>query len=154
MASDLDVTTAVWGTENVEPADNEVANPAYRTTVARDVGYVYYMPKFLLNDEGAGVFQVAGAGTGVTESYYSPTGLFAVYGKVYTSSETLGSARLKIDGTTLVDYVSGSGWSGTTITFVGTIAPTLRHWVGGVYDGHNSSGTWIMNSAYLFIAGI
>ncbi len=50
MATDLDVTTAAWGSENVEPESDTIANAAYRTQVARNTGVNYYFPKLVLQD--------------------------------------------------------------------------------------------------------
>lgn len=157
MATDLTVTTATFGTENVEPEDNTVANPAYRTTVARNTGFNYYFPKLMIHDRNYVVENTGGVwGTQVMSGFYSPVGKFAVYGKVYaTSAIGGGTVRIVLDGTTLLDAASASAWNGTTFTFVGTVEPTSRGWLAGIYyTMPNTSNDTSIGTASLYFAGI
>jgi len=157
MATDLDVTTATWGTENVEPEDNTVANPAYRTTVARNTGFNYYTPKLMIHDSNYVVESTGGAwGTQTMSEFYSPIGKFAVYGKVHTTSVTGGgTVRVILDGTKIFELASASLWAGTTITFSGTVEPTSRGWLAGIYYTMPiTSNDTSIGTASLYFAGI
>lgn len=147
MATDMDVTTATFGTANLllasgDPITDDTGS-AWGGQVAQNTGWLYYQPRTIFNSSFrfSALSEVWGYGT--AEGYvYLPAGTYSIYGAVSVtpaSGDTGQYGSLWWDGTTLATtedtLTTGSlcGWS------VGTSGWIACRLVGGIYDLHSAT---------------
>ena len=142
MASDLDVTTATWGTSNLIGTTGEVLPSTVQAQMANNEGYAFYQPRMIAAQEGT----VANPGALTSESHkaYMAEGTYTAWAAGYGdfSGANGGAVRIEADGTTIATgtdtewfygsaevIVTSTGWVGvrlmTDAPVSGTV--TLRH---------------------------
>ena len=150
MATDMDVTTATFGTAALllasgDPITDDTGS-AWGGQVAQNTGWLYYQPRTVFNASFtfSSLSEVWGYGT-AQASVYLPAGTYSVYGAAaVTPDEGLTDqyGSLSWDGTALVAtedaLTTGSlcGWS------VGTAGWGTCKLIGGIYDQGNERVAW------------
>ena len=145
MATDLDVTTAAWGSRNLLLASGDDISGAtgygWGTQVAQNTGWLYYQPRTVFNAAFtfSSLSEVWGYGTADAWVYLT-AGTYSVYGAVSVTpntGETGWYGSMWWDGTALVstaDTLTTGSLCGWTVGTSGWIHCRL---VGGIYDYHS-----------------
>jgi hypothetical protein len=114
MASDLDVTTAAWGSQNLLLASGDDISGAtgygWGTQVAQNTGWLYYQPR-PMHAETSPTIAPGDAATYDLGYVYLTAGTYSFYGYAVADKADTPASTLTFDGTTLV-------------TFSGTVAAT------------------------------
>lgn len=139
MATDLDVTTAVWGTADLllasgDPIDDNTGS-AWGGQVAQNTGVLYYLPRPI----ASGGHLVRGGDP--LDAYYGYTylqaGTYSIYGYGTSNAPSMPVGSLTFDGSNLVVW-SGTG-APATGSFVGWT--TAARWVLSRFVGSAVTGT-------------
>jgi len=150
MATDLDVTTAAWGSQNLLLASGDDISGAtgygWGTQVAQNTGWLYHQPRTVFNAAFtfSSLSEVWGYGTADAWVYLT-AGTYSVYGAVSVTPDgglidQYGS--MWWDGTALVsteDALTTGSLCGWTVGTSGWINCRL---VGGIYDQGNPRTAW------------
>lgn len=155
MATDVDVTTATWGTEALKKNTGEIYDKIAQNQIADNAGYNYHYPHLLFEDTNSATQISTGTDTQSTVGGVARTGLFLVYGRVNSSCTVQGgTVKLTLDGTQIFEFASSSPWTGTVNSFLGTISPATG-WISGMYYAIPLlHGTATISNARIYLAGI
>lgn len=134
MANNLDILTASFGTQNVEPVTGETASAAYRTQVARNTGYNYYRPD-MIGYQPKEADREGTVGTALVYSKaYMSAGTYTTYAIGWSWVDTApatGLNKITVDGTTIV---SDSGTNHTAwVDGSATVIVTTTGWIDITY---------------------
>lgn len=147
MATDLDVTTAAWGSANLLLASGDDISGAtgygWGSQVAQNTGWLYYQFRPLLTQ----ICPEIGATRSSTFSMgytYCPAGTYSIYGHAVTNKSDAPVGTLTWDGSNLVVF---SGNTAATGSKCGWGNATARWVQSTVVGSANSAATLITVSA-------
>ena len=130
MASDLDVTTATWGTENLIGTTGEVLPSTVQAQMANNEGFNYWTTRHLCQ-QGTALVAVRAAYQTDNQKTYLASGTYAMYAAMaveMTGNYASSYARISVDGTVIAEQ-TGAPFSTAWVYGSQTVIVGTESWV-------------------------
>lgn len=155
MASNVDVTTATWGTTSLKKSTGEIYDQTAQNQIADNTGVCFYAPRMLSITEDT----ITSGDPLVSHSNYGymGAGTYQVYGimdcTINLDPGANGTALLTVGGTSIISFTTTtSGGFGTVLSADAEVVRSADGWVTVTYSlDPTSTGTMTMSKGNVAI---